>query len=166
MRFMSVTPEVSQPEMSALKLGKFKKSRLISVTPETHQSPMGPYVVVAPSGFESYAVTAICSEALSVKVQAGGLGAGGGGEGGDGLGEGGSGDGEGGGGEGEGGGGEGGGGEGEGGGGEGGGGEGEDGQQASLHFAESFLFFFRHNFVQVFCFVPAAPSRDLLVVPS
>ena len=141
MRFMSVTPEVSQPEMSALKLGKFKKSRLISVTPETHQSPMGPYVVVAPSGFESYAVTAICSEALSVKVQAGGLGAGGGGEGGDGLGEGGSGDGEGGGGEGE------------GGGGEGGGGEGEDGQQASLHFAESFLFFFRHRFLQGFCFV-------------
>ena len=38
---------------------------------------------------------------------------------------------------------------GEGGGGEGGGGEGEDWQQASLHFPESFLFFVRHNFVQL-----------------
>ena len=75
---------------------------------------------------------------------------------------GGRGEGEGGGGEGEGGGGEGGGGEGEGGGGEGGGGEGEDGQQASLHFAESFLFFFWHRLVHGFCFVPRCrPCRDL-----
>ena len=38
---------------------------------------------------------------------------------------------------------------GEGGGCEGGGGEGEYWQQASLHFPERFLFFVRHNFVQL-----------------
>ena len=80
----------------------------------------------------------------------GGEGEGGGGEGEGGEGEGGGG--EGGGGEGEGGGGlgDGGGGLGEGGDGDGGigDGEGEDGQQASLQLAESFLYFFRHIFLQ------------------
>ena len=38
MRYMLVTPEVSQPEMSALKLCKWTKSQLMSVTPETHHS--------------------------------------------------------------------------------------------------------------------------------
>ena len=48
---------------------------------------------------------------------------------------------------------------GEGGGGEGGGGEGEDRQQAFLHFPESFVFFARHNFVQLlrFCESPLHP---------
>ena len=47
----------------------------------------------------------------------------------------------------------------EGGGGEGGGGEGEDRQQAFLHFPESFVFFARHNFVQLlrFCESPLHP---------
>ena len=104
----------------------------MSVTPETFQQSMAPYVAVAAVRFESYSVTAVCSEALSAKVvQAGG----GEGEGGGGLGEGGGGDGDGGGGNGEGGGGdgEGGGGLGDGGGGLGGGkGEGGGKKRATL----------------------------------
>ena len=68
MRYMLVTPEVSQPEMSALKLCKWTKSQLMSVTPETHQPPMGPYFSVAAAAFESYSVTAVLKEALSAKL--------------------------------------------------------------------------------------------------
>ena len=76
-----VTRDVSQPEISALKLRKFSKSRLMSVTPETHQPAMAPYFAVAEAGFELYSPTAVCREALSVKVvQAGGEGEGGGGD--------------------------------------------------------------------------------------
>ena len=80
------------------------------VTPETHQSAMGPNFAVAESASESYSVTADFRESLLVKlwpVQASELSAGGGGEGngGGGLGEGGGGEGDGGGGLGDGGGG-------------------------------------------------------------
>ena len=86
----------------------------MSVTSETHQSAMGPYVAMAEVAFESNSVTAVFREGLLVNVweQAGGLGGGGG-------------NGEGGGGDGDGGGADGGGGDGEGGGGDGDGGNGK-----------------------------------------
>ena len=93
----------------------------MSVMAETSQSAMGPYVAMAAVGLALYARTAVCREALVVKVP------GGDGDGGGGLGDGGGGDGDGGegeGGDGDGGGGDGGGGDGDGGGGDGGGGEG------------------------------------------
>ena len=49
---MSVTREVSQPEMSALKLRKWAKRELMSVTPKTHQSAMAPYNLKAASAFD------------------------------------------------------------------------------------------------------------------
>ena len=87
---MFVTRDVSQPEMSALKLRVLSKRLLMSVTPETHQSAMAPYVAIAEDAFESYFLTAMRREALFAKVllpvQAGGKGGdggeGGGGEGG------------------------------------------------------------------------------------
>ena len=45
------TPEVSQREMSALKECKFWKSKLMSVTPETHHSPMAPNFAMAEAAF-------------------------------------------------------------------------------------------------------------------
>lgn len=125
---MFVTRETSQPEMSALKFVFIWKSLFMSVTPETFQQAMGPYVSMAEVGFELYAVTAVSSEALSEKVWPVQGGEGAGELGGGGLGEGGVGDG----------------GKGVGDGGGGG------GQQASLHSGESLLFFFRHIFVQIF----------------
>ena len=80
---MSVTRDVSQPEMSALKLRKPEKSWLMSVTPETHQQPaMAPYFAMAEAAFELYSVTAVFREALSAKVvqAGGGEGSGGGGD--------------------------------------------------------------------------------------
>ena len=50
MRYMFVTLEVSQPEMSALKFFKSLKRELMSVMAETSQSAMGPYVTVAAVG--------------------------------------------------------------------------------------------------------------------
>ena len=83
MRLISVTRDVSQPEMSALKLIKLWKSSLMSVTPETHQPAMAPYFAVAASASESYSVAAVCRSALLVKVwPVQGLGGGGEGEGG------------------------------------------------------------------------------------
>ena len=123
---MFVTLDVSQLEMSALKLFKLLKRLLMSVILETSQPAIRPYVAVAVVGSVLYARTAVCSSALVVKVwwRGGGLVEGGGGEG-----DGGGGEGEGGGGLGLGGGGTGGGGAGEGGGGlgEGGGGLGDGG---------------------------------------
>ena len=83
MRCMDVTRDVSQPEMSALKLCKCEKTKLMSVTPETHQPAMAPYFVVAAPTFESYSVAAVFRSALlvNVEVQAGGEGEDGGGEG-------------------------------------------------------------------------------------
>ena len=127
MERMVVTQDVSQPEMSALKLPMPEKSPLMSVTPEphTHQSAIAPYFAVAAAAFEAYSPTAVCREALSTKVVQ--AGEGGGGEGGGGGGGDVGGDGEGGGG---GGGGEGGRGLGGGGGGGVGGGGGEDSMHA------------------------------------
>tara|TARA_B100000795_G_scaffold213277_1_gene166939 strand:- start:16 stop:270 length:255 start_codon:yes stop_codon:yes gene_type:complete len=57
----------------------------MSVTPETHQSAMGPYFAVAAASFESNSVTAVFKSALSAKQPGdkggkdGGEGAGGGG---------------------------------------------------------------------------------------
>ena len=68
MRYMFVTPDVSQLEMSALKFFKSWKSSLMSVMAETHQSAMGPYVAMAKAAFESNSVTAVFREALLVKV--------------------------------------------------------------------------------------------------
>ena len=113
---MRVTLDVSQLDTSALKLFKLWKSQLMSVMADTHQSAMGPYVTVAAAGSALNAWTAVCREALLVKVwdpwvqalvvkvfwivqaTSGGLGDGGGdeGDGGGGLGDGGGGDGDGG----------------------------------------------------------------------
>ena len=59
MKLMSVTPEVFQLEMSALKSYKPKKSPLMSETAETSQSVMGPYVAMAEVAFALYAWTAV-----------------------------------------------------------------------------------------------------------
>ena len=87
---MSVTREVSQPEMSASKLPMPRKSWLMSATPETSQQSMGPYFAVAATTFESYSLTAVLREGLYVKVVQGrgGEGEGEGGGGGGGRGEG------------------------------------------------------------------------------
>ena len=68
MELMSVTLEVSQPEMSALKFLKLSKRELMSVIAETHQSAMGPYFAMAEAAFELNSVTAVFREALLVKV--------------------------------------------------------------------------------------------------
>ena len=62
----------------------------MSVMAETSQSAMGPYVAIAAVGLVLYSLTAVCREALVVKVYAG-LGLGGEGDGGGGEGEGGGG---------------------------------------------------------------------------
>ena len=108
MRYMVVTLDVSQLEMSALKYCKPLKRSRMSVMAETSQSAIKPYVAMARVGLALYFWTAVFREALVKKVYAAaGLGLVGGGDG-DGVGGGGEGLGEGGGGEGEGGGGEGG----------------------------------------------------------
>ena len=75
--YMFVTLEVSQLEMSALKFRKSWKRLLMSVIGETFQLAMGPYVAMAAVRLVLYAWTAVCREALVVKVPgdgAGGLG--------------------------------------------------------------------------------------------
>ena len=73
MEFMSVTRDVSQPEMSALKLAKGLpkgpvKTQLMSVTPETHQLAMAPYFAMAAAAFPLYSVAAVFSSASLVKL--------------------------------------------------------------------------------------------------
>ena len=68
MAAMFVTLEVSQLETSALKLFKPWKRERMSVTADTHQSAMGPYFAMAAVGLALYARTAVCREALVVKV--------------------------------------------------------------------------------------------------
>ena len=99
MLLMSMTLEVSQLDMSAVKFFKSLKSPLISVMAETSQSAMGPYVAIAEVAFALKARTATFRETVLVKVPGGdgGDGGDGGGDGGDG-GDGGSNGGEGGGG--------------------------------------------------------------------
>ena len=65
---MVVTLEVSQLEMSALKFVKRLKRLYMSVMAETSQSAMGPYVAVAAVRLALNAWTAVCREALVVKV--------------------------------------------------------------------------------------------------
>ena len=55
MLLMSVTLEVSQPEMSALKFVKPRKREPMSVMAETSQSAMGPHVAVAAVWLALYA---------------------------------------------------------------------------------------------------------------
>ena len=82
-----MTLEVSQLEMSALKVNKKEKSQLMSVMAETSQSAMGPNIAMAAVGSVLYAWSAVFRVALVVKVVActdgdsGGEGDGGGGEG-------------------------------------------------------------------------------------
>ena len=64
MYFMFVTREVSQLEMSSLKVVKSLKSSLISEMPETSQLAMRPYVASAEAGFSSKAWTACLRESL------------------------------------------------------------------------------------------------------
>ena len=67
---MSVTCEVSQPEMSALKLALDWKRELMSEIRETSQPLMGPYVPSAAVGSASYAVIATSRSDLDMKVYA------------------------------------------------------------------------------------------------
>ena len=83
MLLMSMTLEVSQLDMSAVKFFKSLKSPLISVMAETSQSAMGPYVAIAEVAFALKARTATFRETVLVKVP-GGDGGDGGGDGGDG----------------------------------------------------------------------------------
>ena len=62
-----MTLEVSQLEMSALKF-ELSKSQLMSVMAETSHSATGPYSAMAAVGLVLYAWTAVCREALVVKV--------------------------------------------------------------------------------------------------
>ena len=71
MAYMVVTLEVSQLEMSVLKFLKPWKRKLMSVIIETSQPAIRPYVSVAVSGLALYACTAVCREALVVKVPEG-----------------------------------------------------------------------------------------------
>ena len=145
---MLVTPEVSQLDMSALKLRWFQQSPPISVMAETSQSAMGPYVATAAVWLMSNDWTAVFREAWLVKVP-GGEGGGGVGGGGGGLGDGGGGDGDSGGGMG-------------GGLGDGGGGDGDSGGEGQcvvshfLNFLSACLNFFSH-FVHFFL-LPAAST--------
>ena len=68
MPLMSVTLEVSQLEISALKFVKPVKRLLMSVMAETSQSAMRPYVAVAAVGLALYAWTAVFREAVVVNV--------------------------------------------------------------------------------------------------
>jgi hypothetical protein len=88
MPYMVVTPDVSQPEMSALKFVKEEKSQPMSVMAETSQSAMGPHVAVAAFGLALNSWSAVCREALVVKTQGGEGEGGGGGENSSGEGEG------------------------------------------------------------------------------
>ena len=65
---MVVTLEVFQLDMSALKAFWPRKSPLMSVTFETSQSAMVPYVAVASAGLALYAWTAAFREAVLVKA--------------------------------------------------------------------------------------------------
>jgi len=65
---MSATPDVSQLDMSALKLFKFWKRSLMSVMAETSHSAMGPYAAVAVATLALYSATAVLREPLLVKA--------------------------------------------------------------------------------------------------
>ena len=66
--YMVVTPEVFQLEISALKSFKSLKSPLISVTADTSQSAMRPYVVMAVCLLALYSWAAVLRSAMLVKT--------------------------------------------------------------------------------------------------
>ena len=68
MALMSVTPEVSQLEMSALNWSNSEKRPDMLVTAETPQLEMGPYVAVAEPASALCASSAVLREAVSVKA--------------------------------------------------------------------------------------------------
>jgi hypothetical protein len=68
MSCMDVTLDVSQLDMSALKLFKLWKSSLMSVMAETSQPAMGPYPAVAVATLALYAWAAVFRELLLVKT--------------------------------------------------------------------------------------------------
>jgi hypothetical protein len=68
MVLMVVTLDVSQLDMSALKLFKLWKSSLMSVMAETSQPAMGPYPAVAVATLALYAWAAVFRELLLVKT--------------------------------------------------------------------------------------------------
>ena len=68
MALMSVTLEVSQLEMSAIKFRMLLKSSPMSVMAETSQSAMGPYVAMAEATLALNAETAVFRAALVVKM--------------------------------------------------------------------------------------------------
>jgi hypothetical protein len=88
---MTVTLEVSQLEMSALKSSRPLKRSFMSVMPETSHPAMGPYVASAVSASVLKAATAVISSSLLVNLKGGGKGGGGVGGGGEGEGGGGGG---------------------------------------------------------------------------
>ena len=71
MSLMSVTPEVFQLEMSALKCCKFEKSPFMLEMAETSQSAMGPCSAMAEAASLLKAWTAVSREAVLVKVPGG-----------------------------------------------------------------------------------------------
>ena len=79
---MSVTPEVSQLEMSTSKCLKPEKSPLMSEMNETLQPAMGPYVAIAEVALVSNSLAAAFKRAVLSKMKDGrdGGGSGGGGE--------------------------------------------------------------------------------------
>ena len=68
MSVMSVTLDVSQLDMSALNCDKPLKRLDMSVTAETSQLEMGPYVRVAAVASAVYSWAATCRELLSAKA--------------------------------------------------------------------------------------------------
>ena len=88
MKLMSVTPEVSQLEMSALKDVMSLKSSNMSVMAETSQWLMGPYCPMAEAALLLNSWAANLSAARLAKAYAGGGEGGGEGGGGEGGGEG------------------------------------------------------------------------------
>ena len=68
MLLMSVTPEVSQLEMSMLNFLKPEKSPLMSEMNETLQPAMGPYVAIAEVASVSNSLAAAFKMAVLVKV--------------------------------------------------------------------------------------------------
>ena len=68
---MVVTFDVSQLEMSTLNSSNLWQTFRMSVTPETSQSAMGPYVAAAAAESALYASTAILREAVVVKAACG-----------------------------------------------------------------------------------------------
>ena len=65
---MPVTLDVSQLDMSALKVLMPEKSKFMLVIAETFQLEMGPYVAVAEAASALYAATAVRREAVSAKA--------------------------------------------------------------------------------------------------